>query len=239
MSLLNMLLNNSQLERSSVVANCLMNRERGAWGANSYAKELGFNPVDYLKQRLSQQATASWLDLCCGAGNALIQATEHFHKEGLASRVRFVGVDLVRMFSRYPREWDFLELKEASLSDWRADQPFDLITCVHGLHYIGDKLEVIKNAVSWLTDDGMFVAHIDLANLKFVDGKPAGRSIMADLRRAGLTYNPKRRLLTCKGQRRVILTYDYLGADDHAGPNYTRQEAVDSYYRKVTQHERI
>ena len=41
-----MLLNDRKLEQSSIVANRLMNRERGAWGPNSYAKELGFNSND-------------------------------------------------------------------------------------------------------------------------------------------------------------------------------------------------
>ncbi len=39
------------LERSSVVANCLMNRERGLLGSNGYDRELGFNPLDALKAR--------------------------------------------------------------------------------------------------------------------------------------------------------------------------------------------
>ena len=30
------------------------------------------------------------------------------------------------------------------------------------------------------------------------------------------------------------LPYRYLGADDRAGPNYTGQPAVDSYYEMVT-----
>lgn len=41
--------------------------------------------------------------------------------------------------------------------------------------------------------------------------------------------------VTCTGRRDVSLGYTYLGADDNAGPNYTNQPAVNSYYqRKVS-----
>jgi hypothetical protein len=42
------LLTDDVLERSSVVANCRMNRERTLTGSNGYARELGFNPFDLL-----------------------------------------------------------------------------------------------------------------------------------------------------------------------------------------------
>src|SRR5580693_7611900 len=37
------LLNDDELERSAVVANCRMNRERDLTGSNGYSKEVGFN----------------------------------------------------------------------------------------------------------------------------------------------------------------------------------------------------
>jgi hypothetical protein len=64
---------------------------------------------------------------------------------------------------------------EASLTTWRPDRAFDLITCVHWLHYVGDKLGLIARAASWLADAGLFVGHLDLANLKLADGRGAGR----------------------------------------------------------------
>ena len=45
------LLDDDQLERSAVVANCRMNRERDLTGTNGYDRELGFNPLDLLKER--------------------------------------------------------------------------------------------------------------------------------------------------------------------------------------------
>ena len=42
------LLTDDMLERSAVVANCRMNRERDLLGSNGYDRELGFNPIDFL-----------------------------------------------------------------------------------------------------------------------------------------------------------------------------------------------
>ena len=45
------LLAGADLERSSVVANSQVNRERGLSGRNSYERELGFDPLDWLLDR--------------------------------------------------------------------------------------------------------------------------------------------------------------------------------------------
>ena len=103
---------------------------------------------------------------------------------------------------------------ESSLRVWRPDHDFDLITCVHGLHYVGDKLRLVAGAASWLVDDGLFVANLDSKNLKLADGRAGGRKIVADLRRAGLDYDSRKRLLVCHGRKTVSLPYQYLGADD-------------------------
>ena len=224
------LLTNDALERSSVVANCRMNRERGLVGSNGYAVEIGFNPLDFLRGRTDGGRPVAWLDLCCGTGKALIEAARIVHAEGLASGIVIVGIDLVGMFHRPDADLTCLGLVEASLSRWHPDRPFDLITCVHGLHYVGDKLGLIARAASWLAEDGVFVASLDRHNLKFADGRPAGRRTVTDLRRAGLEYDRRRRLVVCRGRKVVALPYRYMGADDRAGPNYTGQSAVDSYY---------
>lgn len=224
------LIGDDVLERSAVVANCRMNRERGLLGSNGYDRELGFNPLDVPRGALGEGRSAAWLDLCCGSGKALIEAARIAHDEGLD--VEIVGVDLAGMFRRADPDLNRLRLVEASLTNWRPDRHFDLITCVHGLHYVGDKLELIARAASWLTEEGLFVASLDLHNLKFADGKSAGRRIAADLRRAGLEYDRKRKLVICRGRKVVDLPSRYLGADDRAGPNYTGQPAVDSYYER-------
>lgn len=226
------LLSDDELERSAVVANCRMNRERNLTGSNGYNRELGFDPLDHLRGRAPGGRGAAWLDLCCGSGKALVEAARIVHAEGM--NVEIVGVDLVGMFLRHDPARECLKLVEASLSTWRPNRHFDLITCVHGLHYVGDKLGLLARAASWLVENGLFVASLDLHNVKFADGHPAGRRMAAELRQAGLEYDSRRRLVLCRGRKVVDLPYRYLGADDRAGPNYTGQPAVNSYYESGT-----
>lgn len=70
------LLDSGALERSEIVANACMNRERNLSGANSYETDLGRAPLDFLMKALQKQEEATWLDLCCGIGRSLLQAAE-------------------------------------------------------------------------------------------------------------------------------------------------------------------
>ncbi|MHC5537581.1 class I SAM-dependent methyltransferase [Singulisphaera rosea] len=223
------LLRDAELERSSVVANCRMNRERNLVGSNGYGKELGFDPLGFLKERAAAGRRIAWLDLCCGTGRALIQAAKAVEAEALD--VEIVGVDLVGRFDRVESRLGCLRLVEASLSVWRPDRRFDLITCVHGLHYVGDKLGLVARVASWLVEDGQFVANLDLKNLKVADD-PEDRRLLDDLRRSGLVFHRRHRRLVCRGKTMVDLHYRYLGAGDEAGPNYTGQPAVNSHYER-------
>jgi SAM-dependent methyltransferase len=224
------LLGEDELERSAVVANCRMNRERGLVGSNGYGVEIGFDPLHFLRKRVADGQPAAWLDLCCGSGKALIEAAQIVHDEGLAPKVEIVGVDLVGMFLRPDPGLTCLRLVEASLSTWRPGRRFDLITCVHGLHYVGDKLGLIARAAFWLADDGLFVASLDPANIKLSFGGSRSRAVISALRRAGLDYDRRNRLVACRGRKALDLPYRYLGSDDRAGPNYTGQPAVNSHY---------
>ncbi len=208
------MLDDAMLERSSVVANNAMNRERGLTGANSYTKDLGTDLVALLDG-------ARWLDLCCGSGRALAEA-----QALLGDRVRVVGLDLVDHFGV-----EGPEFVVGSLVTWQPEGTFDLITCVHGLHYVGDKLGAISRAASWLTPGGTFVANFDVADVRDADGAPLGRRLTGALRTAGFAYDARKRVLSCVGGRDVRLPFDYLGADDRGGPNHTGQPAVVSHYR--------
>jgi SAM-dependent methyltransferase len=225
------LLGDTALDASSVVANCAMNRERGLAGVNSYARELGFNPLDRLVERIrAGTGRVAWLDLCCGAGRALGEGARALAVVGLGGRARLVGVDLVEAPAVAG-----VRLVGASVATWRPapEERFDLVTCVHGLHYVGDKLGLLARAAGWLTGDGLLVADLDLASVRLTGGAPGGRRLVADVRRAGFGYDTRRRRITLAGRREVSLPYAYLGADDRAGPNYTGQPAVDSYYERV------
>jgi ubiquinone/menaquinone biosynthesis C-methylase UbiE len=226
------LLNNSALENSSIVANSLMNRERKCSGGNSYEKELSCDILDFLKTRLQTEKQTAWLDICCGRGNALIEAATILNKQNPASNLKIVGVDLAGMFQSFPPELNFLKLIETAFEDYKTDTLFDLITCVHGLHYIGDKLAFLQKAISMLKPDGVFFANLDFANFKFSGGNSANRKIAKSLRNNGFRYDSKKHLLICKGKKEIEFDFQYLGADDGAGANYTKQAVVDSYYRE-------
>lgn len=226
-------LSDEELARSGVVANSRMNRQRGLAGANSYAKDLGFQPLEFLCQRLQTQDRAAWLDLCCGSGKALVEAALELDRQGLASRVSLLGVDLVPMFVSAPSEARCLRLDTAALPAGIPKGRFDLVTCVHGLHYVGDKLGLIGKAVAALAPEGIFLAHLDPVNLRRADGAPLTRQPAAFFRRNALQYDRRRRLLRCVGPQRLALAWRYIGADDQSGPNATGQEAVDSYYEPV------
>jgi SAM-dependent methyltransferase len=218
------------LEKSGVVANCRMNRERTLTGANGYSRELGFQPLDLLKHTAMSSGHSCWLDLCCGSANALIEAARNVHLDGLDDRIEIVGVDLVEMFSPLDPQIRCLRLIEASLTTWIPDRQFDVITCVHGLHYIGDKLGLVARAASWLTATGRFTASFSFENVKLQGGRQAGKKLIDELRRQGLKYDARRKRIECDGRQAIDLPLCYLGADDRPGPNYTGQAAVDSYY---------
>ncbi|MFD8706026.1 class I SAM-dependent methyltransferase [Kitasatospora sp. NPDC059648] len=221
------LVSDSELTASSVVANSTMNRERGLGGVNSYVRELGFDPAAWLREHGG--AAPGWLDLCSGEGRALAEAARV-----LPAGAELTGVDLVgpvRPVLRIPPSGPRLRLVTAALGDWAPDRSYHLITCVHGLHYLGDQLGAIVRAASWLTPDGRFAAHFDPESVRRPDGSGAARAVVAALRAAGFEYRARRHLLLLDGGRPVRLPFEYAGADPSAGPNRTGQPAVGSYYR--------
>ncbi|GGM07551.1 class I SAM-dependent methyltransferase [Dactylosporangium sucinum] len=228
------LLDDDTLAGSAVVANSAMNRERRLAGVNSYARELGFDPADVLTGLLrvtGAPETVAWLDLCCGTGRAVIEAAARLSDAGLAERVLIEGLDLVDAYDPAPAV-PWLRLTTASATSWQPARRYDLITSVHGLHYVGDKLAVLQRASSWLTPGGRFVADLDLASIRLTGGAPAGRRLASDLREAGFSYDGRRRRIGRDDRAEVELPYEYLGADPDAGPNYTGQPAVNSHYTR-------
>ena len=136
---------------------------------------------------------------------------------------------MVGMFA--PNNSSGLHLVQCSVFDFEPSEGFDLITCVHGLHYLGDKLRAIGLAACWLVSDGRFVANLDAANLCLSEaGKGHGR-IVRFLRDQGFEYLPAKHLLRREGYMRLNVPFRFMGADDSAGPNYTKQPAVNSYYQ--------
>ncbi|MBP2329825.1 ubiquinone/menaquinone biosynthesis C-methylase UbiE [Kibdelosporangium banguiense] len=196
------LVDDAELARSSVVANRAMNRTRDLTGRDGYAAVLGFDIAGHQPRR--------WLDLCCGSGRALIEAAP------LVPEI--TGVDLVGFFAGpVPPN---VTLIAASAGEWQPDADFDLITCVHGLHYVGDKLGLLEKASRWLTPGGVLVANLDAQSIR-----PMGPKV---LRQNGVHYDGRNKRIRITGP--VGFGLRYLGADKDAGPNYTGQPAVHSYY---------
>jgi SAM-dependent methyltransferase len=229
------LLNQKKLLTSGVVANNRMNRSRGCAGSNSYQKDLSIDVIEFLQQKLVNNDSVEWLDICCGEGRALIETATFFANrdagENSSNNLRITGIDLAGMFREFPADLARLQFLEMPIEEFKPLQEFDLITCVHGLHYLGDKLSVIQNAASWLKKDGIFLANLELNSLRLFEKKNAQRVFSAFLRKQGFEFNSKKHLLTLKGKKVFDLPFEYLGADDQAGPNYTGQPAIDSHYK--------
>ncbi|WP_243718754.1 class I SAM-dependent methyltransferase [Actinomadura sp. 7K534] len=226
------LLDEDALVRSSVVANCMMNRERSLSGSNGYGRELGMDVMAELSTRAGAATPVRWLDVCCGSGRAPAEAAGLLADRGLSGQVEITGLDLVDHFvsdSRPPA----LRLVSGSVNQWVPDGRFDLITCVHGLHYVGDKLGALSRIASWLTGDGLFVGNFDARSVRGADATPTGRRLIAQLRAQGFAYDSARRRVSRRGSAQARFPYRYLGADDQAGPNYTGQPAVDSFYEPL------
>jgi SAM-dependent methyltransferase len=227
-------LSQHELERSWVVANSRMNRQRGLAGVNSYEQELGFHPLESLRDCIARRGTASWLDLCCGEGRALIAADRELNS-GETIMLQGVGVDLTNHFAAI-ETCRGVRFFAASLHSWQPDRSFDLITCVHGLHYVGDKLGLLQRASTWLEPNGMLVAHLDPANIH-IDGAALDARKLRAMLPSHWKFDARRSLLTAS-QPGVTFPMEYLGADDSAGPNLTGQDAVNSHYQTQVSHGR-
>ena len=223
------LLSENELIWSWVVANSKMNRERNASGVNSYEKELKIKPEVFLENHIHQFGQVKWLDICCGEGKAIIQTAEYLSTKGLQEKAFLKGVDLVKAFQPIPLSITCIDFELKSMVDWSPQEQYDLITCVHGLHYIGDKLKVLKTAFESLSTQGTFIANLDLNNIQLLNGN-AETFLKGIFKQNAIQYNSRTRLLTCKGPRRIDFKLTYKGANDEAGPNYTGQDAVCSVY---------
>ncbi|MFK7905044.1 MAG: methyltransferase domain-containing protein [Chitinophagales bacterium] len=223
------LLSEEELIWSSIVANSNMNRERKASGTNSYQQEIKFKPEQFLENCILQSGQVKWLDICCGQGNALLQSARFLENEKLQDKATLVGVDLVNFFASIPSSIFCLQFDLSPLLKWKTTEQYDLITCIHGLHYVGDKLQILEKYLSFLSQNGQFIANLDLKSIH-IKGQNTHTFLKAIFEENGIHYNPKTKIIECTGKKEIRFGLQYLGANDAAGPNYTGQEAVDSYY---------
>lgn len=188
-----------------------------------------FHPGVYLDKRLQEQGHVKWLDLCCGEGNALLQYAGEIAGKNEEGQITLKGIDLVDQFQSIPPAINCLQFETGSLVDWEETDQYDLITCVHGLHYVGDKLKALMKALRVLNDKGILMTNLDLNNIK-IEGDLKGTFLKKLFKENEIRYHARRKLIICEGPRDIDINLTYMGADDNAGPNYTGQAAVDSYY---------
>ncbi|MDW3648897.1 MAG: methyltransferase domain-containing protein [Bacteroidia bacterium] len=221
------LLNKEELAWSPIVANNSMNRERQAIGINSYEKDIGLNPLDFLLKNSSQEKVR-WLDLCCGKGNALIQTANILEEKGGSDQFELSGIDLVDFFSD-PANLR-IDFQVQNLESWMPQKEYDLISIVHGLHYVGDKISLVERAISALSPQGLFIANLDLENIKIQAVNQPKKLLSSFFKKNKLEYNARKKIISSDKRKIDTSGFHYLGADDKAGPNYTGQEVVNSYY---------
>lgn len=223
------LLSDEDLVWSPIVANSSMNRGRYASGINSYEKEFKFKPELLLEENIKAYGQTSWLDLCCGEGNALIQAAAYLSNKNLQEKVRLKGVDLVDAFQPIKKPFTCIDFEVKSLIDWTPEQQYDLITCSHGLHYIGNKIKVIEIAMASLSPYGLFIANLDINSI-CITGTESDKWLKHFFKTKAISYSSRTKLIKHAGTLVSEFGLTYFGADDAAGPNYTGQAAVTSYY---------
>ena len=109
--------------------------------------------------------------------------------------------------------------------------PLDLVTCVHGLHYLGDKLGFVERACAALTPGGLFLAHLDPANLRFEEAGQAWPRLVRRVRSQGVSLAlQSHRLRIERGDAGLRFGAVYRGATVSQTPNYTGMTVVDSWY---------
>ena len=221
------MLTQTDLLASEIVANAAMNRGRGLSGVNSYDRELRFDIAAFLRERARARGRAVWLDACCGEGRAL-------HEAGAAlagEPIQILGVDLMDASVAPSIESPNVRLVAADVSaaTFAFPAPLDLITCVHGLHYLGDKLGFVERAYAALAPGGLLLAHLDPANLRF---EAAGETWSRLVRRVqSVSFALRGHLLRIeRGEAGLRFGAMYRGATVSESPNYTGMTVVDSWY---------
>lgn len=92
--------------------------------------------------------------------------------------------------------------------------------------------KALIQAATIMEHDGLFIANLDCGNLRLNPGGVVSKVFAKELRQAGVEYLPSKRLIRCDGRRELSLPFAYVGADEKAGPNYTKQPVVNSHYER-------
>jgi len=227
----NHMLTPTQILTSHIVANSTMNRSRGLSGVNSYTKDLRFEVLSHLLERHKANGSVVWYDVCCGEAHALSQAATELSDRGIRDGVKIIGADLVMSDPSDQSDQSNVTLIEGDVSTLLPTQKADLITCVHGLHYIGDKLGLLTHLSGMLAEGGIFIGNIDPANIRIqgaVSNGWANIAKAAGIHKTHLVY--KDHILKIVQPGRIGFNLVYKGATASEKPNYTGITVMDSWY---------
>jgi SAM-dependent methyltransferase len=223
------MLTDPQLLASDIVANRTMNRGRVLSGVNSYERELGFDPIDWLLTRRRAHGHAVWVDACCGEGLALLHAATRLRDLGVSEEITLIGVDLLGAFPAH--DFPNLTFVETDVTKYAPPANTDLVTCIHGLHYLGDKLGFLENAYAALGDGGMFCGQLDAENVRSHDPELAWPAMLRRAKRGGIDAALRKHVLKIvKSGAAMQFGLQYAGAMVSEKPNYSGITVIDSWY---------
>lgn len=230
---------------ADIVVNAAMNRGRGFAGVNSYTRDLRqFDIGAFLQERVETypSQTVRWLDACCGEGRALREAAQLWTGALWSRHLEIIGLDLWDDLppSRACTDGPALRFVGADIADWTPqDAPLDLITCVHGLHYLPDKLGFLERAYSWLAaDGGLLLAHLDTENIREEASETAGLwpTLARRARKQGVPLRFSNHLLrlerTPGSPDALTFGCSFAGRTVSPRPNFSGMTVIDSCYRR-------
>lgn len=227
------LLNDEALLASETVTNGAMNRGRALTGVNSYERELRMDIGAFLARRVEERGQALWYDACCGEGRALREAIALWADQSWASRVQILGVDLWDGFVPVSASGS-VRFVAADVTTFDPDTEADLVTCVHGIHYLGDKLAFLERCYACLAPGGVFVGHLDSDSLRFAPDPAVSTwaNLLRRTRSGGAAAEYRKHVLRIeKNAATLRFGMLYAGASIAERPNFSGMIGIDSWYR--------
>jgi trans-aconitate methyltransferase len=94
------------------------------------------------------------LDLCCGPGYILSQVRKE------RPDLRLTGIDSNVEFLEHAKEQQSgIEYKASDVFEWKAENPYDVVTCTGGLHHIpyAKQEQFLKHIHTMLSQDGLAI----------------------------------------------------------------------------------
>lgn len=100
-----------------------------------------------------------WIDMCCGEGIALSDASRHeLKKYRLRDKVKCIGVDRRDIPVKPMKNLEFHPFTD--VSDFKPETKANLITCVCGLYLIDDRIAALSQWYNHLNEGGLLAFNL-------------------------------------------------------------------------------